>query len=223
MEPGPSLFFTGKDSSPIRSRTVREIASQSAAGGTGERAAMSGAGATRAIRRKMSLRSGAAEGPVTVGSGRSSRQPYGAVDGPRERMAGERMAKRKVALAHGRASRGIGRACAIELAKRGFDARRHGTHRDRARSLYEHSRRSRRRRSRPLPEASRRRPRRCRQPGGEASSRARPAERDWPAAIDGAVARFGRTRRAASTTAATSGPGHMDPLRGHAASISSSR
>jgi NAD(P)-dependent dehydrogenase (short-subunit alcohol dehydrogenase family) len=121
------------------------------------------------------------------------------------------MTKRKVAFITG-ASRGIGRGCALELAKRGFDlvltARTvSGAER------YEHSSTVKKSASDPLPGSLEKTAAEVRELAAEAlvikldlSVRA-----DWPAAIEGALERFGRIDVLVNNGRYI-GPGHMDPF-----------
>jgi NAD(P)-dependent dehydrogenase (short-subunit alcohol dehydrogenase family) len=121
------------------------------------------------------------------------------------------MTKRKVAFITG-ASRGIGRGCALELAKRGFDvvltARTvTGTER------YEHSSTVKKSVKDPLPGSLEKTAAEVRAVGAQAlvikldlSVRA-----DWPAAIEGALERFGRIDVLVNNGRYI-GPGHMDPF-----------
>jgi NAD(P)-dependent dehydrogenase (short-subunit alcohol dehydrogenase family) len=121
------------------------------------------------------------------------------------------MAGNKVAFITG-ASRGIGRGCALELAKRGFDlvlTARTVTGRER----HEHSSTVRKSSTEPLP--------------GSCEATAREAEAhgiatltakldlsvraDWPRAVDAAIARFGRIDVLVNNGRYV-GPGHMDPF-----------
>jgi len=121
------------------------------------------------------------------------------------------MADRKVAFITG-ASRGIGRGCALELARRGFDlvlTARTVTGAER----YEHSSTVKRSAVEPLPGN-------LEQTAGEVRGLGAAAEvikldlsvrADWPAAIDGALARFGRIDVLVNNGRYI-GPGHMDPF-----------
>jgi len=121
------------------------------------------------------------------------------------------MTQRKVAFITG-ASRGIGRGCALELARREFDlvltARTvTGTER------YEHSSTVRRSAVEPLPGSLEQTAAEVRAHGAQAavikldlSVRA-----DWPAAVHGALERFGRIDVLVNNGRYI-GPGHMDPF-----------
>ena len=121
------------------------------------------------------------------------------------------MTKRKVAFITG-ASRGIGRGCALELAKRGFDlvlTARTVTGAER----YEHSSTVKKSASDPLPGSLEKTAAEVRALAAEAlvikldlSVRA-----DWPAAIEGALERFGRIDVLVNNGRYI-GPGHMDPF-----------
>jgi NAD(P)-dependent dehydrogenase (short-subunit alcohol dehydrogenase family) len=119
------------------------------------------------------------------------------------------MTERKVALITG-ASRGIGRGCALELARRGFDlvlTARTVTGAER----YEHSSTVKRSAVEPLPGSLEQTATEVRALGAQAlvikldlSVRA-----DWPAAVQGAVERFGRIDVLVNNGRYI-GPGHMD-------------
>lgn len=121
------------------------------------------------------------------------------------------MAERKVAFITG-ASRGIGRGCALELAKRGFDlvlTARTVTGAER----YEHSATVKRSATAPLPGSLEQTAAEVRALGADAlvvkldlSVRA-----DWPAAIEAGLARFGRIDVLVNNGRYI-GPGHMDPF-----------
>jgi NAD(P)-dependent dehydrogenase (short-subunit alcohol dehydrogenase family) len=121
------------------------------------------------------------------------------------------MAVRKVAFITG-ASRGIGRGCALELARRGFDlvlTARTVTGAER----HEHSSTVKKSSTEPLPGTLERTAAEVRALGAEAvaikldlSVRA-----DWPAAVEGALARFGRIDVLVNNGRYI-GPGHMDPF-----------
>ena len=121
------------------------------------------------------------------------------------------MTAKKVAFITG-ASRGIGRGCALELARRGFDlvlTARTVTGAER----YEHSSTVRKSATEPLPGSLEQTAAEVRARGATAavikldlSQRA-----DWPAAIDGAMQRFGRIDVLVNNGRYI-GPGHMDPF-----------
>ena len=126
-------------------------------------------------------------------------------------MATSMSTSRKVAFITG-ASRGIGRGCAIELAKRGFDlvlTARTVTGEER----FEHSSTVRKSSTAPLPGTLEKTAAEVRALGVDAlvvkldlSVRS-----DWPAAIDAATARFGRLDVLVNNGRYI-GPGHMDPF-----------
>ena len=123
------------------------------------------------------------------------------------------MAERRVAFVTG-ASRGIGRACALELARRGFDvvvAARTVTGAERL----EHSSTVKKSLTTPLPGSLEATGREVRALGADALvvKLDLAAREDWPAAVDAALARFGST--CWSTTAATSARGTWTPSRRH--------
>jgi len=121
------------------------------------------------------------------------------------------MSQRKVAFVTG-ASRGIGRACALELARRGFDvvvtARtvREGEFR-------EYSSTVKRKATVPLPGSLERTAEEVRALGAEAlvAKLDLSAREDWPAAVDAALDRFGRIDVLVNNGRYI-GPGHMDPF-----------
>jgi len=121
------------------------------------------------------------------------------------------MNPRKVALITG-ASRGIGRGCAIELARRGFDlvltARTvTGTER------YEHSSTVRKSLTEPLPGSLSRTADEVRALGAAAEvvKLDLAAREDWPRAVEAALTRFGRIDLLVNNGRYV-GPGHMDPF-----------
>jgi NAD(P)-dependent dehydrogenase (short-subunit alcohol dehydrogenase family) len=121
------------------------------------------------------------------------------------------MSDRRVAFITG-ASRGIGRGCALELARRGFDlvlTARTVTGQER----YEHSSTVRVSRTDPLPGSLERTAAEARALGVEALVHKLDlsVRSDWPAAIDAALARFGRIDVLVNNGRYV-GPGHMDPF-----------
>jgi NAD(P)-dependent dehydrogenase (short-subunit alcohol dehydrogenase family) len=121
------------------------------------------------------------------------------------------VAERKVAFITG-ASRGIGRACAVELARRGFDVvvtARTVTGDERL----EHSSTVRKSVTTALPGSLAETAAAVRALGAEAAVvKLDLAERaDWPAAVDAALARFGRIDVLVNNGRYV-GPGHMDPF-----------
>ena len=121
------------------------------------------------------------------------------------------MAERRVAFVTG-ASRGIGRACALELARRGFDvvvAARTATGAERL----EHSSTVKKSLTTPLPGSLEATGREVRALGADALvvKLDLAAREDWPAAVDAALARFGRIDVLVNNGRYV-GPGHMDPF-----------
>jgi len=121
------------------------------------------------------------------------------------------MAERRVAFVTG-ASRGIGRACALELARRGFDVvvtARTVTGAERL----EHSSTVKKSATNPLPGSLEATAREARALGAEALvvKLDLAARADWPAAVDAALARFGRIDVLVNNGRYV-GPGHMDPF-----------
>ena len=121
------------------------------------------------------------------------------------------MAARKVAFITG-ASRGIGRGCALELARRGFDlvlTARTVTGAER----YEHSSTVRKSATDPLPGSLEQTAAEVRALGVDAAviKLDLSVRSDWPAAIDGALQRFGRIDVLVNNGRYI-GPGHMDPF-----------
>src|SRR5438309_69157 len=122
------------------------------------------------------------------------------------------MAERRVAFVTG-ASRAIGRACALELARRGLDvvvAARTVTGAERL----EHSSTVKKSATNPLPGSLEATAREARALGAETLvvKLDLAARADWPAAVDAALARFGRID-VLVTTAATSARGTWTPSR----------
>ncbi len=121
------------------------------------------------------------------------------------------MAERRVAFVTG-ASRGIGRACALELARRGLDVvvtARTVTGAERL----EHSSTVKKSATNPLPGSLEATAREARALGAEALvvKLDLAARADWPAAVDAALARFGRIDVLVNNGRYV-GPGHMDPF-----------
>ena len=121
------------------------------------------------------------------------------------------MAAKKVAFITG-ASRGIGRGCALELARRGFDlvlSARTVTGHERL----EHSSTVRKSLTDPLPGSLEATAREARGFGAEALvvKLDLAARADWPAAVDAALERFGRIDVLINNGRYV-GPGHMDPF-----------
>lgn len=121
------------------------------------------------------------------------------------------MTAKKVAFITG-ASRGIGRGCALELARRGFDlvlTARTVTGSER----YEHSSTVRKSATEPLPGSLERTADEVRALGATAAviKLDLSVRTDWPTAIDGAMQRFGRIDVLVNNGRYI-GPGHMDPF-----------
>ncbi len=121
------------------------------------------------------------------------------------------MAERRVAFVTG-ASRGIGRACALELARRGLDVvvtARTVTGAERL----EHSSTVKKSATNPLPGSLEATAREARALGAEALvvKLDLAARADWPAAVDAALARFARIDVLVNNGRYV-GPGHMDPF-----------
>jgi NAD(P)-dependent dehydrogenase (short-subunit alcohol dehydrogenase family) len=121
------------------------------------------------------------------------------------------MAERRVAFITG-ASRGIGRACALELARRGLDVvvtARSVTGAERL----EHSSTVKKSATNPLPGSLEATAREARALGAEALvvKLDLAARADWPAAVDAALSRFGRIDVLVNNGRYV-GPGHMDPF-----------
>jgi len=117
----------------------------------------------------------------------------------------------KVALVTG-ASRGIGRACAIELARRGYAvavAARTVT----GSEFFEYSSTVKRQATKPLPGSLEQTAAECRALGGEALvvKLDLSVREDWPAAIGATLDRFGRIDVLVNNGRYI-GPGHMDPF-----------
>jgi len=121
------------------------------------------------------------------------------------------MAERRVAFVTG-ASRGIGRACVLELARRGLDVvvtARTVTGAERL----EHSSTVKKSATNPLPGSLEATAREARALGAEALvvKLDLAARADWSAAVDAALARFGRIDVLVNNGRYV-GPGHMDPF-----------
>lgn len=121
------------------------------------------------------------------------------------------MTERRVAFITG-ASRGIGRGCALELARRGFDlvlTARTVTGAER----YEHSSTVRRSSTDPLPGSLEKTAEEVRALGATALVQKLDlsVRTDWPAGIEAALARFGRIDLLVNNGRYI-GPGHMDPF-----------
>ena len=121
------------------------------------------------------------------------------------------MANRKVAFITG-ASRGIGRGCALELARRGFDlvlTARTVTGGER----YEHSSTVKKSATEPLPGSLERTAAEVRALGVDAApiKLDLAVRSDWPSAVERAVERFGRIDVLVNNGRYI-GPGHMDPF-----------
>jgi len=121
------------------------------------------------------------------------------------------MAERRVAFITG-ASRGIGRACALELARRGLDVvvtARTVTGAERL----EHSSTVKKSATNPLPGSLEATAREARALGAETlvAKLDLAARADWPTAVDAALARFGRIDVLVNNGRYV-GPGHMDPF-----------
>ncbi len=121
------------------------------------------------------------------------------------------MEGRKVALVTG-ASRGIGRGCALELARRGFDlalTARTVTGNERL----EHSSTVRKSLTDPLPGSLEQTAREARALGVEAlvAKLDLSVREDWPAPVEATLARFGRIDVLVNNGRYV-GPGHMDPF-----------
>jgi NAD(P)-dependent dehydrogenase (short-subunit alcohol dehydrogenase family) len=121
------------------------------------------------------------------------------------------VAGRKVAFVTG-ASRGIGRGCALELARRGFDVVLTARTVTGAERL-EHSSTVKKSLTTPLPGNLEKTASEVRALGVDAvvAKLDLSARADWPAAVDAAVARFGRIDVLVNNGRYV-GPGHMDPF-----------
>jgi NAD(P)-dependent dehydrogenase (short-subunit alcohol dehydrogenase family) len=121
------------------------------------------------------------------------------------------VAGRKVAFVTG-ASRGIGRGCALELARRGFDVVLTARTVTGAEQL-EHSSTVKKSLTTPLPGNLEKTASEVRALGVDAvvAKLDLSARADWPAAVDAAVARFGRIDVLVNNGRYV-GPGHMDPF-----------
>jgi NAD(P)-dependent dehydrogenase (short-subunit alcohol dehydrogenase family) len=110
------------------------------------------------------------------------------------------------------ASRGIGRGCALELAKRGFDVVVTARSVTGAEHL-EHSSTVRKSSTTPLPGSLEATAREVRQLGADALVAKLDLARreDWPVAVEAALARFGRIDVLVNNGRYV-GPGHMDPF-----------
>src|SRR5216117_143060 len=149
-------------------------------------------------------------GRRTILAGRPDRSAARIDRVPRPAL-GTRMAAKKVAFITG-ASRGIGRGCALELSRRGFDlvlSARTVTGHER----FEHSSTVRKSLTDPLPGSLEATAREARGFGAEALvvKLDLAARADWQAAVDAALERFGRIDVLINNGRYV-GPGHMDPF-----------